>query len=250
MNKKTSKSKKKGKENGKAPHYTAKFTRGKLLLWSGIVFLAMIWMFTLGVLVGRGLSPVRFDVKRLKEELTALKEKALKTDQTHSKINKHDLSEDPELGFYEVLTDRKKEGRRKIEDAKLQPAKLGTKLPEMSEVHTTDKNHKPRVKLAEVDKDRARLDKGLTVETAVAKAPAGERPLTIQVASLRNAEEAIEMVRVLKRKGYEAYSVALILPEKGTYHRVRVGHFVDSGEASRVAARLKHEGYKIMIFRE
>jgi len=250
MSKKASESKKKGKEKSKGSHYTVKFTRGKLLLWSGIVFLAMIWMFTLGILVGRGLSPVRFDVKRLKKEMIALKDKALKTDQTHSEIETDNLSEDPELGFYEILPDRKKEFRRKIEDAKLQPAKSGTKLREISEAGTTDKSEKPRVKLAEVHKDRARLEKALTMKTAVTDDPVGERSLTIQVASLQDAEEASEMVRLLNRKGYEAYSVALSLPEKGTYHRVRVGSFVDSNEASRVAAKLKREGFKVMIFRD
>jgi cell division protein FtsN len=250
MSKESSESRKKGKGKSKAPHYTVKFTRGKLLLWSGILFLAMIWMFTLGILVGRDLSPVRFDVKRLKKELIALKKKALKTDETHSGMRTDNVPHDPELDFYDVLTDRKKEVRAKIEDAKLQPAKSGTLLPEISEAHTADKNQRLRVKLSEVKKDRAKLNKPLTVERTVTEVPAGERPLTIQVASLRNAEEAADMVRSLKLKGYEAYSVAMSLPDKGTYHRVRVGHFVDSSEASRVAARLKHEGHKIMIFRE
>jgi cell division protein FtsN len=207
-------------------------------------------MFTLGVLVGRDLSPVRFDVKRLKKELIALKEKALKTDETHSEIETDELSEDPELGFYEVLTDRKKEVQRKIEDAKIQPPKSGTKLPEMSEERTARENQKPRVKLAEVNKDRTRLDKALAEETPLTEVPTGGRSLTIQVASLQDAEEASEMVGALKLKGYEAYSVVANLPQKGIYHRVRVGHFVNSGEASRVAAQLKREGFKVMIFRE
>ena len=250
MSKESSKSRKKGKDKSKAPHYAVQFTRGRLLLWSGIVFLAMVWMFTLGILVGRDLSPVRFDVKRLKKELVALKEKALETDQTHSKMETDNLSGDPDLDFYDVLTDRKKEVRGKIEDAKLGPAKSRTVLPEMAEVDKADKNQKPPVKLPEVNKNKARLDGALTVERHVTEVPTEEGRLTIQVASLRNGEEAAEMVRLLKRKGYEAYSVAMSLPDKGTYHRVRVGHFVDSNEASRVAARLKREGHKIMIFRE
>jgi hypothetical protein len=250
MSNKASEPRKKGKGKDKGSHYTVQFTRGKLLLWSGIVFLTMVWMFTLGVLVGRDLSPVRFDVKRLKKELIALKERALKTDQTHSGIETDNLSEDPELDFYEVLTDRKKEIRRKIENVKNQPTKPEAKLAEISEAGTTNKDEKPHVKLSEVRKDRAQLDKVLTKETAPINVPAEERLLTIQVASLQDPEEASELVRSLKRKGYEAYSVALSLPEKGTYHRVRVGRFVDSSEASRVAASLKRKGFKVMIFRE
>lgn len=246
MSKKASKSKKKEKASPARPRFAVTFTRRRLVLWSGIVFVAMAWMFTLGVLVGRGLSPVRFDVKRLKKELIALKQKAMKTDRADSGIETDTLSEDPELGFYEVLTDRKEETRFNLGKVKSHTAEFDEKRPEASEA---DKNEKPRIKLAEVDKKRGKLDKGST-ETPKVDMLEEEGLLTIQVASLQDAEEAGQMVRHLKRKGYEAYSVTLSLLGEDTYHRVRVGRFTDSSEASRVAARLKREGFKIMIFRE
>ena len=58
------------------------------------------------------------------------------------------------------------------------------------------------------------------------------------------------MVAHLKAKGYEAYEVVATLPGKGIYHRVRVGHFADSNEASLTAARLKRERFEIIILRE
>jgi cell division septation protein DedD len=251
MSNKATKSKKKDAKKKKAPNYTLEFTRGKLMIWSGVVFLVMIWMFTLGVLVGRDLSPVRFDVKKLKQELIALKQKALKTDHTGQEIKMADPSEDPDLDFYEVLTDREKEVRQKTKGAKLPPAKPDPKPQEISTAaHTEDKNQQPRIKLAEVNKDRARLNELSAVKDVAAEVSTGTSSVTIQVASLRSAEEAVEMIRHLKGEGFEAYSVTVSLPGEGTYHRVRVGHFLDSSEASRVAARLKRAGYKIMIFRE
>jgi hypothetical protein len=249
MSKKASKSKKKEKGSPKGPQFAVTFTRRRLLLWSGIVFVAMAWMFTLGVLVGRGLSPVHFDVKRLKKELMALKQKAMKTDQADSETETDTLSEDPELGFYEVLTDRKEEPHFTLGKVKSHTTESDEKRPEASEADRTDKNEKPHIKLAEVDKGRGKLNHGST-ETPEVDVLEGEGLLTIQVASLQDAEEAGQMVRLLKHKGYEAYSVTLSLLGEDTYHRVRVGRFTDSSEASRVAARLKREGFKIMIFRE
>jgi cell division septation protein DedD len=44
-------------------------------LWIGLALLAVaVWMFFLGILVGRGTAPVRFDIDRLEQELAALRE--------------------------------------------------------------------------------------------------------------------------------------------------------------------------------
>jgi cell division septation protein DedD len=74
--------------------------------------------------------------------------------------------------------------------------------------------------------------------------------LTVQVASLVDAQKARELVTRLKSKGYDAYEVMATKPGNKIYHRVRVGHFADSNEASQVAARLKREKFEIMILRE
>jgi cell division septation protein DedD len=249
MSKKAAKSKEKVKASPGGPRFPVMFTRRRLLLWSGIVFVAMVWMFTLGVLVGRGLSPVHFDVKRLKKELIALKQKATKTSQADSEIETNTLSENPELGFYEVLTDREEEPGLKPEKVKSHAAESDEKHPEASEADKTDEHEKPEIKLTEVDKKRTKIDKG-SKETTKVDGLEGEGLLTIQVASLQDAEEAGQMVRLLKSKGYQAYSVTLSLLGGNTYHRVRVGRFSDSSEASRVAASLKRAGFNIMIFRE
>jgi hypothetical protein len=214
MSKKASKPKKKA--SAKKNRFAVQLTRKQLFLWSGLAFLAMAWMFALGILVGRGLSPVRFDVPKLKKELMALKQEALKRDQARRNIETKNLSGDPDLDFYKTLTDKKEEARLKYARDHGQTAKPYVKSPEF---------YKPK-KIG-----------GLGV-------------LTIQVASLKSAEEADHEVDRLKRKGYDAYEVKVKVPGEGTYYRVRVGHFEDSREAERVAARLKEDKLKTMIVRE
>ena len=214
MSKQTSRPKKKA--SGKGSRLILEFTRKQLFLGLGLAFLAMAWMFTLGILVGRGLSPVRFDVQKLKKELIALKQEALKRDQARFKIETDNLSENPDLDFYKVLTDKKEEAR--IKSAK--------------DHERTTKSHMIPLKISMVNKTG--------------------RPglLTIQVASLQSSKQARRVIDRLKSKGYEAYESRVSVPGKGTYHRVRVGHFENSSEASRVAARLKKDQLDILIVRE
>lgn len=83
---------------------------------------------------------------------------------------------------------------------------------------------------------------------AVSTEPAGAG-FAIQVAAIREREEADAMVKRLAGKGYPAYVVA---PAKGapTVFRVRVGKYNDRREADTVAARLqKEEQFKPWIVR-
>jgi cell division protein FtsN len=214
MSKQASGSKKKA--TAKGSRFAVELTRKQLFLWLGLAFLAMVWMFALGILVGRGLSPVRFDVPKLKEELMALKQEALKREQERFNIETENLSQNPDLEFYKTLTDKKEEARLKFAKADAQTAKLAVKSPKFSKPKNTG----------------------------------GRGVLTIQVASLKNAKKAMQEVARLKRKGYEAYKVTVSVPGKGTCYRVRVGHFADSTEAGRVAARLGEDKLETMIVRE
>ena len=247
MSQKTSKSNKKA--SSKKSQLTVKFTRRTILLWSGVAFLAMAWMFVLGVLVGRDLSPVRFDVKKLKTELMALKQKALKTEQANSKNQTDELSRDPELDFYKILTDKKKEASSKFAKARKRNTKLDTGFPEVDGAHGTDAKEKVPLKLSQVDKRSAKRYS----KPAVVLKPdemKGQGLFTIQVASLNDAESARRMVDRLKRKGYEAYEVAVTLNGNEIYHRVQVGHFMDANKTSQIAARLKRDEFDVVILRE
>lgn len=241
----------KKKASSKKSQFTVELSRKKLLFWLGVAFFAMVWMFTLGVLVGRGLSPVRFDVNKLQKELMALKQKALKADQAHSNNERDKLAEDPELGFYEILTDKKREARLRFSKSDRPTAKLGGISRDAAEVNKANKKDKIPLKLAELHKPTSKhRPKPPPPEIPQPEKVTREGLLTIQVASLHDAQKARELVARLKNKGYEAYEVAITMPGDKIYHRVRVGHFADSNEASQVAARLKRERFDIVIVRE
>lgn len=70
----------------------------------------------------------------------------------------------------------------------------------------------------------------------------------IQVGAFNNSQEAQEMVKKLKRKGYGAYSVTGSAAAKGTWHRVRIGRFQSLQEARQFALTFeKKEKIKTII---
>jgi cell division protein FtsN len=222
MSQKTSPTKKK-KGSTKRGRFGFELTRKELCLWLGVAFLVMVWMFTLGVVVGRGLSPVRFDVAKLTKELMDLKEQALKREKQG--LDVETASKKNELGFYDALTGKKEEARLRS-------------LPKAAQHRTsrTESTLLPKM----VDKPRPSSNQ---------EGP-GAGPFTLQVASLKDSAKAEEMVASLKSKGYGAYQVTTEVPGKGTYHRVRVGHFKNRSAARLAVAGLRHEKLEPLIMQE
>ena len=64
------------------------------------------------------------------------------------------------------------------------------------------------------------------------------RRYTIQVAANKDQSFSATLAERLKRKGYHAYVVRHDSPDRGTWYRVRVGHFQDRKTAEEMARRL------------
>ena len=71
------------KKNKKVPLSRKPFlvlSRRAIVGWLGVIFILCAWMFVIGVLVGRGTAPVKFDIDSLQNKLAAsrqdLKKKA------------------------------------------------------------------------------------------------------------------------------------------------------------------------------
>jgi cell division protein FtsN len=228
MSPKTSQPKKKG--SGKGGRLGFELTRKEICLWLGVGFLVMVWMFTLGVVVGRGLSPIRFDVEKLTKELMDLKEQALTREKQRRDVET--ASKNTQLGFYDALTGKKEQARLRSK-AKEKPSKRLAERQTSSQAESTTL--------------RKALEKPMP---ASAQQGPSEGTLTLQVASLKDSTGAADMVSYLRGKGYSAYQVTTEVPGKGTYHRVRVGHFKDRSAARQAAAGLRQEKLEPLIMQE
>jgi cell division septation protein DedD len=93
--------------------------------------------------------------------------------------------------------------------------------------------------------------KQLAVEEKAASSPASTPQqaatatagkVTIQIGSYNESGQAEERVASLKSAGYEARSVAVEIPKRGTWYRVQSGRFVSRDEAERYGKQLREKG--------
>jgi len=69
-----------------------------------------------------------------------------------------------------------------------------------------------------------------------------EGKVTIQIGSYNEAGQAEERVVNLKAAGFEARSVAIEIPKRGTWYRVQSGRFINRDEAERYGKQLRDKG--------
>ena len=214
----------KNKKDKKKP--SLQFVPKEPSVWIFLIIFVSAWMFVLGVLVGRDTVPVKFDIEKLQKELVALKEAVIKKEQKRFKIDSDGVRNKTDFGFYEALKENQKDKNNGAGISKEQETKHLSK-DETVKVKKRVISGKSKI----INKDK---QKNLT-ET--------DKKLTIQVASLKDSKDADEMVARLKKKGYPAYRTSSNIPEKGIWHRVRIGFFKDKAEAGSTLNKLKKEKY-------
>jgi cell division septation protein DedD len=229
---------------------------------AGILFLA-VWMFVLGVLVGRGTAPVRFDIQKLQKELAALKAAALK----RSEPAKAALSGstpsgggiDPaDLGFYEDLRSSRshlnfkpavqQKARKKSPEPAARPAKKPQPTAAAAKKNIAVKPATAKNVAKTRSREKPATDRQVAkARPAPSKKSTARRQVTIQVASVKSQQVADRMVRDLKKKGYPAYARIGKVPGKGIWYRIRVGRFASRQDAAGMQARLRRDKWEAVI---
>ncbi len=242
--------------------------------WGGI-FCVSALMFALGVLTGRGAMPVKFDFQGdLDARLLTLKERDQAVVEQRLRMDAESLKEPPPLDFHEAL----KENGAPAGLAPLpgeapfgnDPERvIDNKTPLLTKTPVRDRLREgaviveedirpagPHVRAArprppeparspvrEAVPPAAQQAEKKPMESAGNPGAASQGGLTVQVGSFKDPADADRLVAALRAKGYPAYKVAGILPEKGIWQRVRVGGFDSRGEADKMVARLKKDQF-------
>jgi cell division septation protein DedD len=194
----------------------------KELVKYGLYFFVCAWMFLLGLLVGRGTVPVRFNANTLELELKTLKEEARKKEKENFKIITENLSDKSDLLYPEELKDTQ--------------YALKTRTEEPNPANQTQKEKTVPEKAALVTKEDDPTSPDNSVETIE-----NTKKVSIQIASFRKPEDADRMVEQLKSRGYDAYKATAEIPGSGLWHRVRIGAFNRRIDAKEIMERLKKE---------
>jgi len=223
-----------------------------ILKYSIYLFIAG-WMFVLGIMVGRGSSPIEFDTQKFQKRLETIARE----------FGKKETREKIDLKFYDVL-DRpvpEEAVTPKNKPMEIIPKKESVLIPDKiltktSRKRLTFKQGANKIKTVDVKSVRTKKKSGISVknktsvqtpvksvETKVLKGK-----YTIQIAAYKDFKDAVSQMSILEKKGFSSYRV------KGkkdgqTWYRVRTGSFLTYAEALKFKERLKKAKINSMIIK-
>jgi len=221
--------------------------------WVVAVFFISAWMFGIGVLVGRGTSPLKIDISELQKKLQIARSELKKKEREQIPQKPDPAKTKPELNFYESL---KKNGddvdipeapQPPIVEKQIDPAppKTPAKPRKESKKRLTKTREKVTEQAVPAEKEPAEKSKPPPAPESMVQPNA--KPYTIQVAAFKAAADADKLVAELKQKGFFAYRAIGKIPGKGIWYRVRVGEFNTKAEAGSTIVKLKKAGKKPII---
>ncbi len=222
--------------------------------WLVAIFFVCAWMFAIGVLVGRGTSPLKIDISELQKKLAAAREELNQKEPGQARKKTETVKDKTELEFYEALKKNREDA--KIPEVSLSPSikkkidplpekkpsskkKVSRKRLTKTQQKVEEKAESPKKEPAETSKPQPSALKGKTK-------PAG-KTYTIQVAAFKAVGDADKLVAELKQKGFSAYRAIGKVPGKGIWYRVRIGEYNNKTEASSTIAKLRKAGKKPML---
>jgi len=242
----------KQKAAGKSPPQN----RNRRIAWGryGAIVLIAAWMFGLGVLVGRGTAPVKFDIQKLTRELENLIAADVKKQLEPVELETAETKTKTELEFYEEL---KKSGPVAPDPPPRSASRQPKENPPPDSVSREEDSPPPEQKVpAATTASKKSVTKPVGQSEGENPRPANaaaDRPLdntgnvTIQAASLKDLAEADAMVKKLKNRGYPAYKTIAVVPGKGIWFRIRVGRYSSRESAGDVVGKLKKEGFRPIL---
>jgi cell division protein FtsN len=190
--------------------------------WGLGLFLLMVWIFVLGVLVGRGL----LSYEDMTDQFAKVQDTVGRKDSSDLDLTK-DFDEDTKLSFYKDLSSKKDEAakknhiiRKKVADQKKPAKPLETAKP------PTKKYEPLKGSQLDINKSRKKLDQDN--EAPSFKTGGG---YSVQVASFEKRLGAVKITDQLKSRGYPAYFLEVNIKGKVCY-RVMCGNFKEREEAS------------------
>jgi cell division protein FtsN len=216
----------------------ARRSEGKSRRWV-VLLLVSVWMFVLGVLVGRGTSPVHFDTEALQKELADLRAAVVQKEKKRFRVFEGEAAAEKaeNLDFYENL-------KKTPPDSPPAPEAKPAPRPATAPPPTAE------APASNTKASRAQASTARPAGFGADEVPASKKPYTIQVAALRESKAADEMVEKLQAGGFPAYREKAEIEGKGTWFRVRIGSFAGPTEASPTLESLKKGGIQPMLIRK
>jgi len=216
--------------------------------WACFIFFVCAWMFFIGVLVGRGTAPIKFDIAGLQKKLEASREELKNKEQQRTQGKSGIVKDKTKLDFYEALRDNREDTQ--IGKKKLSPSisKKVEPLPAKKPPLTIDGNaEKKIIENAEPPKTGSTKLSQKPPIASKSKTGPSVKTYTIQAVSVKDARDADRLVAELKKKGFHAYRAIGKVPGQGIWYRVRIGDYKSRASARHTLNQLKKAGLKPIV---
>ncbi len=182
-----------------------------------------VWMFVLGVMVGRGSFPIKFDVEKDKPAIVQSSKKQSKKKEVP--VLKQEKKAQTEVAFYEELDKPIEYSKPNIAEKKVTAKKKIIKIAKKPEAIVVVKKKSP---------DKKKVSRSGFV---------------IQVAALKNKVDAGNKAVDMNKQKYPAFIVEG-KSGKDTWYRVRVGPFKTRAAAEKVLRRMKKEKIDAFVLKQ
>ncbi len=211
--------------------------RKNMVVQKGLTGLGFLAMFVLGLLVGRGAAPVRFDVARLEERLAALRAALARETTERYKIAFEKMDREIDLGFHEALT---------ADEVDLNTGALSDIPGAPTPDRTPTVSSGDKVQPGRVPKKTRGAAFGHKA-TAPPSTPAPVGRWTIQVAATQHQADADRVVDRLRKQDFNAYHIRAQLPDRGVWYRIRIDGYASRDAAQNDVARLTKENFAPIV---
>jgi len=234
----------------------------KVILKAAIYIFIAGWMFLLGIMVGRGTSPVTFDTEQFQKRLEAIANEFGENKKPDEKV---------ELQFYEVLDNPALEENKSTKE----PSKSTTEVtakeivpikePEKEKMGLKTSKKKETFKanpgkLSSVDsliKKPTTIDLNSKKEkqsenqkiTTIKKKNTSSGKYTIQIAAYKDLNDALSQMASLDEKGFSSYKTEG-KKDGILWYRVRMGDFLTHEDAKKFKLKLDKIKIKSMIIKK
>jgi cell division protein FtsN len=218
--------------------------------WLAVFFFVCGWMFAIGVLVGRGTAPIKFDISELQQKLKIAREDSRQKEQGSPLEQPESIKDKTDLDFYEALRDGSDDAKITVKPTEPVLNKKEAPPPAPPPEDKPSRPIKESLKKKTISRNKVKSGVELPANTSAKPAepskndpesaakPVG-KPYAIQVAAFREAADADRLVAELKQLGFSAYRAIGKVPGKGIWYRVRVGEYISKADAGAELSRLK-----------
>ena len=216
--------------------------KGKLV-WTGLILFGAVWMFVLGIMVGRGTAPIPKVLPHFENEIeegkiageTESTDSGLKQDLVYPEELKNPTPYKPVKPVERKTTTAEKPKPKVDESQKAASVQANEATQRAASKPVEPKQATPAEPLKKPEKE------------PIKPSNQAKGQYTVQIAALKSVQSAEKLVQELRSKGFEAYQIRSQSENNTVWYRVRVGAYRNRSDAEKALSGLNQKNVKGLV---